>query len=86
MINIKAATIGLGIFAAISYLVCIIFGSIVQENFHMKDILEIIIPGFQWLSAGSFFWGLLVSIFYGVYTGIIFSPIYNVLYKKLSNQ
>ncbi len=86
MINIKAATIGLGIFAAISYLVCIIFGLIVPENFHMKDFLEIAIPGFQWLTAGSFFWGLLVSIFYGVYTGIIFSPVYNALYKRLSNE
>lgn len=82
MINIKAATFSLGIFTAISYLVCIIFGLIVPENFHMKDFLETIIPGFQWLNAGSFVWGLLVSIFYGAYTGLIFSPIYNALYKR----
>lgn len=82
MINIKAAIVGLGIFAAISYLICIIFRSIVPESFHMKDFLETVIPGFQWLSVGSFLWGLLVSIFYGVYTGLVFSPIYNALYKR----
>lgn len=81
MINIKAATTGLGLFAAISYLVCVIFGLIVPETLHMKNFLETVIPGFQWLSVGSFFLGLFVSIIYGLYTGLVFSPIYNALYK-----
>jgi hypothetical protein len=38
-----------------------------------------VLPGFGWLSVGSFLLGLGESFLYGAYTGLIFVPIYNFL-------
>jgi 2TM family of unknown function (DUF5676) len=36
-----------------------------------------LLPGFTWLNWSSFFLGLVESFFYGVYTGLVFAPLYN---------
>lgn len=36
-----------------------------------------LLPGFKWLTWGSFFLGLVESFLYGIYTALIFVPLYN---------
>jgi hypothetical protein len=46
------------------------------------SFLEITLPGFKWLSVGSFLIGLVESFLYGVYAGLVYTPIYNFYNKK----
>ena len=89
MLNIKVVTWSLGIFTAISFILCVIFGLIVPASLHPKQFLEASLPAFQWLTLGGFLLGLIESFLYGAYAGLIFVPIYNLLTRRwgaLANQ
>ncbi|MBI3057900.1 MAG: hypothetical protein HYY81_01090 [Deltaproteobacteria bacterium] len=81
-LNIRVLTWSLATFTTFTYLVCVAYGLIVPETLHMVQFLEIILPGFKWLTVGSFFIGLVESFLYGVYAGLVFTPIYNFYHKK----
>lgn len=84
MLNIKIVTWSLGIFAAVSFIVCVIYGLITPENIHMHTFLESVLPAFKWLTWWGFLLGLLESFLFGVYAGLVFVPIYNLLNKRWS--
>lgn len=86
MLNIKVATWSLGFFLAISFVFCVIYGLITPESIHMHQFLEQVLPAFKWLTIGGFFLGLLESFLWGVYIGLVFTPIYNIFYKRWSFQ
>ncbi len=81
-LNIRVLTWSLATFTTFTYLVCVAYGLIVPETLHMVQFLEIVLPGFKWLTVGSFFIGLVESFLYGVYAGLVFTPIYNFYHKK----
>lgn len=81
-LNIRVVTWSLASFTLLSYLMCVVYGLIVPESFHMVRFLEIALPGFKWLTVGGFFIGLVESFLYGVYVGLVFTPIYNFYDKK----
>lgn len=81
-LNIRVVTWSLGAFSLFSYLVCIAYGLIVPESLHMTQFLEITLPGFKWLTFGGFVIGVIESFLYGVYAGLVFTPIYNFFYEK----
>ena len=82
MLNIKIVTYSLGLFTAVSFLFCIIYGLVTPESIHMHGFLESVLPAFKWLTLWGFFLGLIESFLFGVYAGLVFVPIYNYLYKK----
>ena len=82
MLNIRVLTWSLATFTTVSYVVCVVYGLIVPETFHMVQFLEIALPGFKWLSIGSFLVGLVESFLYGVYAGLVYAPIYNFYNNK----
>ncbi len=81
-LNIRVVTWSLATFTLFTYVVCVVYGLIVPESFHMVQFLEIVLPGFKWLTIGSFFIGLVESFLYGAYAGLVFTPIYNFYAKK----
>lgn len=81
-LNIRVLTWSLATFTLFTYLVCVAYGLIVPESFHMVQFLEIALPGFKWLTIGSFFIGLVESFLYGVYAGLVYAPIYNFYNRK----
>jgi 2TM family of unknown function (DUF5676) len=81
-LNIRVLTWSLASFTLFTYLVCVVYGLIVPESFHMVQFLEIALPGFKWLTIGSFLIGLVESFLYGVYAGLVYAPIYNFYSKK----
>jgi 2TM family of unknown function (DUF5676) len=81
-INIRVLTWSLATFTTFTYLVCVAYGLLVPETFHMVQFLEIALPGFKWLSIGSFLIGLVESFLYGVYGGLVYAPIYNFYNRK----
>jgi len=81
-LNIRVLTWSLASFTLLTYLVCVVYGLIVPESFHMVQFLEIALPGFKWLTVGSFLIGLIESFLYGVYAGLVYAPIYNFYTRK----
>jgi hypothetical protein len=82
-LNIKVVTWSLAVFAETSYLLCVLYGLIVPETMHMTQFLEIVLPGFRWLTLGGFFIGAIESFLYGAYAGLVFTPIYNFFQRTL---
>lgn len=82
MLNIKVVSWSLGIFAAISFVLCVIYGLIAPASLHMAPFLEQVLPGFKWLTFWGFGLGLLESFLYGVYAGLVFVPVYNGLCRR----
>lgn len=82
MLNTKLITWALGLFTMISYVICVIFGLITPASVHMHQFLEIVLPAFTWISFGSFLLGLVESFLWGAYIGLVFTPLYNALYRR----
>ena len=82
MLDIKVVTWSLGLFGAVTFIVCVVYGLIVPEPLHMTPFLEQILPGFRWLTFGGFLIGLVESFLYGVYAGLVFSLIHNALWQR----
>lgn len=84
MLNLKVMSWSLGIFAAVSFVLCVIYGLIVPPSLHMGRALEAVLPAFKWLTFSGFVLGLFESFFYGVYVGLVFVPIHNALSRRWS--
>ena len=84
MLNTRVVAWSLGIFAAISFVVCVIYGLIVPASLHAQGLLEAVLPAFKWLTFGGFCLGLIESFLYGAYVGLVFVPVYNALYRRNS--
>ena len=81
-LNLKVVIWSLGLFGAVSFILCVVYGLLVPEALHMKQLLLILLPGFRWLSLGSFALGLVESFLYGVYVGLVYVPLYNGLHRR----
>lgn len=82
MLNIKVVTWALGMFGALTFVVCVLYGLIVPESLHMTGFLEQVLPGFRWLTFSGFVIGLAESFLYGVYAGVAYSAIHNALARR----
>lgn len=82
-LNLVVVTWSLGLFAAVSFVVCVLYGLLVPQSLMMSRFLELVLPGFRWLSLGSFLIGLVESFLYGVYAGLVFVPIYNFVTRRV---
>ena len=51
-------------------------------SLHASGLLEMVLPGFTWLTPGSFFLGLVESLLYGAYAGLAFVPVYNAFTRR----
>jgi hypothetical protein len=82
MVNIKIVSWSLGIFTAISFVLCVIYGLIVPSSLHSVQFLGMALPAFKWLTFGGFCLGLIESFLYGAYAGLVFVPTYNFLTRR----
>jgi hypothetical protein len=81
-LNWKIVGVSLGLFLAISYMLCVIFDLIFPGQAMYQTWIRLL-PGFKWLTWGSFFLGLIESFLYGIYISVIFVPIYNFLKRRV---
>ena len=72
----------LALFTAATYVLCIAYGLIAPRGLHATQLLEFALPGFKWLTPGSFFLGLVEAFLYGAYAGLVFAPIYNTVQRR----
>lgn len=81
-LNWKVMTWSLALFAAVTVVVCVAYGLVMPKALHMTQFLEITLPGFQWLSVGSFILGLVETFLYGAYAGLVFTGIHNFVQRR----
>ena len=86
MLNWKIICWSLGTWAAVSFVVCVVWGLVTPEALHMHAFLEQILPAFKWLTWWGFCLGLIESFLYGFYAGIVFVPIHNFFTKRWGSQ
>ena len=87
MLNTRLVTWALGSFAAISFVLCVIYGLVTPQSLHhMGDFLEMVLPAFKWLTWWGFLLGLVESFLYGVYAGLVYCPIYNWLHRRWGSR
>lgn len=65
------------LFLMISFVLCVV-GDLIMPAHEMHSVWERLLPGFVWISWGSFFLGLVESYAWGWYFTLIWVPIYNV--------
>lgn len=83
LLNIRIVSWSLGIFLAVSYVLCVLYGLIVPQRLDgMSAFLEDVLPAFKWLTPGGFLLGLIESFLYGVYIGVVFVPVYNFINRR----
>ena len=83
LLNIRVVSWSLGIFMAITFILCVLYGLVVPQRLHgMSDFLEAVLPAFRWMTFGGILLGVVESFLYGAYIGIVFVPIYNFLNKN----
>ncbi|MEA3274083.1 MAG: DUF5676 family membrane protein [Pseudomonadota bacterium] len=70
---------------AITFAVCVVFDLLFPEH-AMFEAWRKLLPGFEWLSWGSFFLGLVESYGYGWYFALIWVPLYNFFALRRGGQ
>lgn len=82
MLNLKVVSCALAIWVAFTFVFCVAYGLAVPESLHMHAFLELVLPGFKWLSWTAFAIGLGESLLYGIYAGLVYVPVYNYLQRR----
>ena len=65
-----------------SFVLCVVYGLVVPRAWHPTHLLELALPGFTWLTPTSFVLGLVESVIYGVYVGLLFTLIYHFVARR----
>lgn len=78
---VVALGLSLGLFLTITYILCIGYDLIFPGQAMYQTWLRLL-PGFTWLSWGTFLLGLVESFAYGWYIALIFAPLFNFFAVK----
>lgn len=70
---------------AISFTLCVGF-DILFPQYAMYEVWQKLLPGFKFISFGSFFLGLIETYAYGWYFALIWVPIYNLTLARGSSK
>lgn len=84
-IPVVALGMSLGLFLAVTFILCVGFGLLFPERAMYESWLRLL-PGFTWLSWPSFFLGLAESFGYGWYIALIFGPLYNFFATRIDQR
>ncbi len=84
MLNWKVVSSALGAWAAVSFLLCVLWGLVTPESLHMHQFLEMVLPAFKWLTWWGFLLGLVESFLWGFYAGVVYVPLHNYFMRRWS--
>lgn len=68
----------LALFSALVYVLCVAWDGIFS-GWAMRSVWAAALPGFDWLSVGDFFLGLVEAYAYGWIAAALFVPIWNTI-------
>jgi 2TM family of unknown function (DUF5676) len=75
-LRIVPVGMSVGLLFVISYVLCVALGLVWWEGGLHQPWLQFL-PGFSWLSPGTFLLGLVESFAYGWYVALVFVPLFN---------
>ena len=81
-LSLRVMTWSWALFGAVTFVACVVYGLIVPAAFHASQLLEQILPGFRWLTLGSFLLGVGETFVYGAYAGFVFTVIHNTVLRR----
>jgi len=79
MLGVKTWAATLSAWCAVSFVLCVGWCAVAPEGWHARELLELLVPGFTWLSAGSFALGLVESALFGAYSGALLAVLHNAV-------
>ncbi len=82
MLNIKIWIATLAAWMGVSFTICVLGGVLLPGLPIRHQTLELLLPGFKWISLGSFVLGLAESLLYGVYAAAVLVVIHNFFYRR----
>lgn len=82
-IRIGAVGHASSLFLAVTFTLCVIFDLLFPQH-AMYTAWQKLLPGFQWISWGSYFIGLVESYLYGWYVAVVWVPLYNFFSARRS--
>lgn len=77
----KTVGVSVGLFFTISYVLCVGYDLLFPGQTMYQSWIRLL-PGFKWITWGSFFLGLVESFLYGIYLALVFVPLYNFFKTK----
>lgn len=80
-LNFKVVASALALFGVVTFTLCILW-DLAVPSLTMVAIWKVLLPGFQAITWGSYFLGLMEIILYGLYTALIFVPSYNYFQRR----
>jgi len=81
-LSIKVTGLSLSAFLLVTYLLCIGFGLVMPERFHMHEAWAPLLPGFEWLTWTGFFFGAAGAYLYGWYIAVVFVPLWRFFSRR----
>jgi hypothetical protein len=84
-LNLEKVGLASGLFLAVVYLACVAF-DLLYPRMAMYVVWQRLLPGFTWLTPGSFVLGLVESFFYGIFFAIVFAMIYDSVGKAFAGK
>ncbi|MBI3362246.1 MAG: hypothetical protein HY023_14175 [Chloroflexi bacterium] len=76
----------LAIFAAVVFTLDVLLGALFPNWWVMQKIYELLLPGFTFISLGTFILGLLESFVGGFLTAVLFVPLYNYFAGQATHE
>lgn len=73
----------LSAFFAVTFVLCSLW-DLLFPSLSMEGLWRFLVPGYQSLTWGSFFLGLVVTFLYGIYTAFVLVPLYNLFQVRES--
>jgi hypothetical protein len=72
----------LAVFSAVVFTLDMLFGLLFPNWWVMQNLYELLLPGFTFISWGTFFLGLVEIFVGGFLTAVLFVPIYNYFISR----
>lgn len=85
-LTIRPIGFALGLLLAITFVLDVIGGLLFPTFWTMYKAWGLLLPGFTWLTWGSFLYGLIVSFLSGWYIAIVFVPLFNYFNRAASES
>jgi hypothetical protein len=82
MLNIKVWIATFAAWMGVTFTICVLGGILVPGLPIRHQTLELLLPGFTWISWGGFVLGLVESLFYGVYAAVVLVAVHNFFHQR----
>ncbi len=78
----RVVGLAMGSFLSVTYILCVAYDLLFSQR--MYETWLKLLPGFTWISWGSFFLGLVETFAYGIYFGLVFVPLCNFFHDRFT--